>query len=199
MVLEGGYKLHTQSLAPKMQERVSPLYILVSVRPIYNNVLTKMFFLMFFAFRMKGDFKIITILLSIVILHATYTDGWGVRVRIPRVRIPTPRIRIPTPRIRIPTPRIRVPNPVRVVRRVVRKAGEGIKTGVRKAGEGIKTGVRKTGEGLKKVGEGLKKAGEVTGKHLYKGLRETGKALITASSFVSDILDRVSILQNVCY
>ena len=117
---------------------------------------------------MRKDLKIITILLSVVILHLAFTDGWG------RIRI-------------------RVPNPIRVVRRVVRKAGEGIKTGIRKTGEGIKTGVRKSGEGLKKAGEGLKKAGEVTGKHLYKGLRETGKALITASSFVSDILDRVSI------
>ena len=106
-----------------------------------------------------------------MVLHVAFTDGWG--------RF----------------------NPVRVVKRVgrvvktgVRKAGEGIKTGVRKAGEGIKTGVRKTGEGLKKAGEGLKKAGEVTGKHLYKGLRETGKAFITASTVVSDILDRVSIV-----
>jgi hypothetical protein len=141
-----------------------------------------------FKFRMKVDLKLITILLSVVVLHVIFTEGWGVRI----------------------------PNPVRVVRRVVRKTGkvirtavrktgagiriavrktgEGIKTGIRKTGQGIKTGVRKTGEGLKKAGEGLKKAGQVTGKHLYKGLRETGKAFITASSVVSDILDRVSII-----
>ena len=109
---------------------------------------------------MKRDLKLITILLSLIVLHVAFTDGWG--------RF----------------------NPVRVVKRV----GRVVKTGVRKAGEGIKTGVRKTGEGLKKAGEGLKKAGEVTGKHLYKGLRETGKAFITASTVVSDILDRVSIV-----
>ena len=120
---------------------------------------------------MKRDLKLITILLSLIVLHVAFTDGWG---RFNPVRI--------------------VKRVGRVVKTGVRKAGEGIKTGVRKAGEGIKTGVRKTGEGLKKAGEGLKKAGEVTGKHLYKGLRETGKAFITASTVVSDILDRVSIV-----
>lgn len=107
---------------------------------------------------MKRNLKLITILLSVIVLHVAFSDGWG--------RF----------------------NPVRIVKRV----GRVVNTGVRKAGEGIKTGVRKTGEGLTKVGEGLKKAGEVTGKHLYKGLRETGKAFITASTVVSDILDRVS-------
>ena len=109
---------------------------------------------------MKKDLKLLTILLSVTVLHVAFSDGWG------RVRF----------------------NPIRIVKRV----GRVVKTGVRKAGEGIKTGVEKTGEGLKKAGEGLKKAGEVTGKHLYKGLRETGKAFITASTVVSDILDRVS-------
>lgn len=129
---------------------------------------------------MKTNLKLIMLLLSLVILYAVFTESFFRRIRI------------------------RVPNPIRVVRRIVRKTGkgfktgfrkvgEGIKTGFRKAGEGIKTGVRKTGEGLKKVGEGIKKAGELTGKHLYKGLRETGKAFVTASTVVSDILDRVSL------
>lgn len=112
--------------------------------------------------------KIFTVLLLVAVLYTVYTESWGVR---------------------IPSPARIVRSTTRVIKTGARKVGGGAKAAVRKTGEGLK----KTGEGLKKAGEGLKKAGEVTGKHLYKGLRESGKAFIASSSFVSDILDRVCI------